>query len=115
MSLTFLRTFKRTSIKGNIFPGCEYAQEEDDRVVHEKDMQICISDTKWWKLGTAVAPGIALPSCLTRPCLLFVLPDARDIQNKYVAIMALDDIFWQKETKGCLKLFSALRLSTDWL
>ena len=73
------------------------------------------TDTKWWKLGTAVAPGIALPSCLTRPCLLFVLPDARDIQNKYVAIMALDDIFWQKETKGCLKLFFALRLSTDWL
>ena len=37
IDVTFMRTFKRTSIKGNIFPGCEYAQEEDDRVVHEKD------------------------------------------------------------------------------
>ena len=51
-------------------------------------------------LGTGADPGIMLPTCLTRPCLLFVLPDARDIQNKYVAIIALDDIFGKKKPKG---------------
>ena len=107
-SVTDIRTgMGREYMRLCIFPGCGYAQEEEDRIVHEKDsryadMHIRIQTPNGgWLAGSGAPADIMLPTCLTRPTCPIQESYKTNSWPKLLWRKAFG--FWQKESRSCQK------------